>query len=99
MLGQWKHLEIDLINPADMVVLPGQLQGGRRKRVIPKKSQQKTQITTPKAIKRKIAIDLVRGGRRAWLSDPNAAKTQAPVPVSLAGAYPRSQSRACATSG
>ena len=41
----------------EMTFGPGQLQGGRRKRVIPKKSQQKTQITVPKAIKRKIAIE------------------------------------------
>ncbi len=41
----------------EMTFGPGQLHGGRRKRVIPKKQQQKTQITTPKAIKRKIDIE------------------------------------------
>jgi translation initiation factor IF-2 len=41
----------------EMTFGPGQFPGGRRKRVIPKKQQQKTQITTPKAIKRKIAIE------------------------------------------
>ena len=41
----------------EMTFGPGQLQGGRRKRVIPKKAQQKTQITVPKAIKKRIAIE------------------------------------------